>query len=867
MRKLNPFGLRVSSAVAASVLAVSAVPVVSGNVGAAQAQSCTPIHSVATMGTGASSSNASTEARNYDPDYAPFLQSKFGKDKVSEWNNNYPASVGAISAFWGLLGMDGGKEQVSFGKSIAAGVANAERHMSEYKRACPNTKFVISGYSQGASVAGDVARDISAGKVAGVTPDDVVSVVLIADPGRSSNSAYESYTGTPSTLYGPVPPGVMGKNFEIISPASGALSDRIGWTGERPGRFEGMYGKVLSLCTEDDLACSAPPNSYLRAMADYAMKESSVARFDSSLGDRIQAAVKTFTDKGGIQAAQTGNIQRVQQLAGEAALVANLGPADIPAAIDMVREFVDIVRTTTSVCGDTSLGEALGSIAKGLLFYTVPTMVTNNLNLASLTKLYNQAPGPIRDQIRIGAQPLVDSIPSYFGVSNLDEALALANKTIIVKKIIDGGLGILGERLVPRITDSVASLIGYDVKNDLKSFESQFGFFGSFADAHGSYWSSTEINNKPAAAYAKDWLAESVANALAGKSYVAQPKGKNLTDASLEKTLESQVSGGNPVCNPKDFETGLGKDSSGDGVMGDVSGSDGAGTGGTGTGGTGNGPGTGGTGGTGTGTGGTGTGTGDTGTGTGGTGTGTGGTGTGTGDTGTGTGGTGAGTGGTGNDSGTGGTGAGTGGTGTGTGGTGTGTGGTGAGTDGTGAGTGGTGTGTGGTGAGTGGTGTGSGAGSTGTDGAGTNGTGASGAGTDGTGDDTGTGNTDVSDNKNIDTNKDKPSLGETTSNKDALKGTSNNDRGMSVGTDGKEALGTNETHSISARKDGMNTSTASSTDDSSLENESSSDNATSRGVLATTGVSVLWFVITGFGLALLALGVVLGARRNRQA
>lgn len=564
MKKMKLMGVKTASAAMASVVTLGTVPFVMAPVASAQGQ-CTPIHVVTTLGTGGSWSDKSTEpTEGVAPGYniTQELKDQFGANQVSGWNTNYPASVGAISMFWGLLGMPGGKEQVSFGKSIQDGVQKTDAHISQYKSSCPNSKFVIIGYSQGASVAGDVARDISAGKVAGVSPDDVTNVLLIADPGRSSNSAYESYTGTPSKLYGSIPPGVMGKNFEIISPGSDARADRIGWTGERPGRFDGMYGKVLSLCAEDDLACSAPPNSFLRSLADYAMVETQIASFDSSLGDRIQAAVNHFTNSGGIQAAQAMDIPRIQQLLTESAIKANLTIADIPAGIALVKEISDLFNKINNECGGFDLGDTI----KSVFVYLIPTLVKNNLNVGGLQALWNQIPGEFKAMANAALKTAVAGAAAALGpgaallsgITSVDAIFRIANLPL-AKQVINFILGKINDIVLTPIYNWVGKALGMDPKNnDLTSFGQQIAFLAGFPIAHGSYWNSTEINGQTAADYGRNWIKESVGNALAGKSYTASPKGNNLTDANLEQTLESQTGAdGKVICNPSDLETGV----------------------------------------------------------------------------------------------------------------------------------------------------------------------------------------------------------------------------------------------------------------------------------------------------------------------
>ena len=566
MRQIKKLGLNTASLTFASALTLGSTAFIAPAPVAQAQNKCTDIHVVTTLGTGGSWSDKSTDPKEgVAPNYniTEELIAQHGADKVSGWNTNYPASVGAISILWGLSGMAGGKEQVSFGKSIQAGVDKANAHISQYKSACPNTKFVLIGYSQGASVAGDIARDISAGKVSGVGPDDVTNVLLIADPGRASNSAYESYTGKPSTLYGPIPPGVMGKNFEIIAPSSGARADRIGWTGERPGRFDGMYGKVLSLCDENDLACSAPPNSFLRSIADYAMTETQVANFDAGLGNRITDAVNHFTNSGGIQAAQAGDIPRVQKLLEESAVKANLTIADIPAGLALVKELSDIVGKIKNECGGVDLGDTI----KGVFVYLIPTLIENNFNIDGLKRVWGQIPPEFKGMADAGVQSLVAGargIPIIgdivAGVDSVDGLLNVLSENPARKMLVNWILKGLHGLIAKPIYAWVGNSLGMDPnKNDLTTFSQQLAYLGGFPIAHGSYWNTNQINGKSSADYARDWIKESVNNALAGKSYTAQAKGKNLTDASLETTLESQTGAdGKVICNPDNLDTGLG---------------------------------------------------------------------------------------------------------------------------------------------------------------------------------------------------------------------------------------------------------------------------------------------------------------------
>lgn len=525
---------RTLSTAVASTLAVAGLPFVASPIANAAPGSCTPIHVVSVPGTAASASNAPTEPRAIAPNYdvTKILQDRLGADKVSGWTTNYPASVGAVSIFWPVMGNGNtwGSEMVSYGESAKIGVANSAKHISEYKSACPNTKFMLLGYSQGSSVAGDLARDISAGKVAGVTPDDVSNVLLIADPGRSSTSAYDSYTGDKSVLWGPIPPGKMGKNFEILAPGEEINDSRVGWTGERQGRFKGMYGKVLSLCEPDDLACSAPPNSMLRALADYADKESQLADLNSDLGKRVGAAVKNFTHKGGIQAAQSGDIQKVQALLAGSAAEANITIADLPAALNLFSELAAVLGDKIHPrCGEVDLAEGL----KQVVVSTLPQFVNDQMSIKNILQAIKQFNVPVPKEAM--------------------DALMMADK-MNVGGVLDGILKRVSGIVVNFIVDKAANMLGVKrvnlEKDDLADWGSQMALAVGFPAAHATYWGdANQVNGKPSARYGVDWMTESGRNVLAGKSYVASAKGNNLTDPNKEIAIEDQTkANGEPVC-------------------------------------------------------------------------------------------------------------------------------------------------------------------------------------------------------------------------------------------------------------------------------------------------------------------------------
>lgn len=115
----------------------------------------------------------------------------------------------------------------TYADSKADALRRAEHVLSTTAQRCPNTKFTITGYSQGADAAGDLAAAI--GHHRGSIPAErVLAVGLLADPRAGTDGA--AVVGPPSSGDGIADPRPQG---------TGALS-----------------GRVASICDPGDLYCS-----------------------------------------------------------------------------------------------------------------------------------------------------------------------------------------------------------------------------------------------------------------------------------------------------------------------------------------------------------------------------------------------------------------------------------------------------------------------------------------------------------------------------------------------------------------------------------------------------------------------------------
>lgn len=141
------------------------------------------------------------------------LRSRVGGKSVDVYAVNYPASLDFATA--------------------ADGVIDASNHVRDMSANCPNTKMVLSGYSQGAAVTGYITEDA-------------------VPPGFT----------LPAGITGPMPPEVAKHVAAVVlfgKPSSGFL--QIINTGAPPITIGSLYtAKALDLCIPEDPICSPTGN-------------------------------------------------------------------------------------------------------------------------------------------------------------------------------------------------------------------------------------------------------------------------------------------------------------------------------------------------------------------------------------------------------------------------------------------------------------------------------------------------------------------------------------------------------------------------------------------------------------------------------
>lgn len=251
---------------------------------------CHPVHVIQAAGTGFSHSwDPSARETLFDDASSPAddLQRRFGARTVSTYTVKYPASLGRFSALGSAGNGLEGTEAATYGESVRYGRDVATLEMETMARHCPGTRFILIGYSQGAHLIGDAAAEAAAGRVRGVGADDIAAVLLFADPARAPVRD-PAEPALHSRLYAPAPQGLRGANFETVQTGGTALDPtRVGLAGTRRASFNGLEGKVLSLCNGADMACATDPDSVLRAVADVAGRDVLTGPFNAFTGMRV----------------------------------------------------------------------------------------------------------------------------------------------------------------------------------------------------------------------------------------------------------------------------------------------------------------------------------------------------------------------------------------------------------------------------------------------------------------------------------------------------------------------------------------------------------------------------------------------------
>ncbi|EEW16499.1 cutinase family protein [Corynebacterium jeikeium] len=178
------------------------------------------------------------------------LGDEFSPDKVKVWTLPYTAQFRNMNA----------QHEMSYDDSRNQGFERMKEELRSMHEKCPATSFILTGFSQGAVITGDLAGEIGNGR-GPVPADRVLGVSLIADGRQELDKG---------KLVGAQ--GIRGTGAEIaLNPVSGLIQPIVpGATmrGPRPDGFGELNDRVNNYCAPADLICDAPAdlgNALVRA--------------------------------------------------------------------------------------------------------------------------------------------------------------------------------------------------------------------------------------------------------------------------------------------------------------------------------------------------------------------------------------------------------------------------------------------------------------------------------------------------------------------------------------------------------------------------------------------------------------------------
>ncbi|WP_280416782.1 cutinase family protein [Nocardia carnea] len=220
---------------------------------------CPAMYALGIQGTGESSPDAAptTDTGMLSTVFRPLMAAAPEEELVQRAYVPYESSFG---------GIDGGSV-TPYSESVSGGLIRLRTMAVSVAQRCPDTRFAIVGYSQGAHVASVFAQEIGQGQ--GPLPDDkIAAVALIGDPTRTPGAAL--FPGAPGKANPDPAPGTEGAEIAGITalPQAPATGGGIAPNRDAAEDFGTLTGRVASFCAPGDLACDAPEGApILKAVA------------------------------------------------------------------------------------------------------------------------------------------------------------------------------------------------------------------------------------------------------------------------------------------------------------------------------------------------------------------------------------------------------------------------------------------------------------------------------------------------------------------------------------------------------------------------------------------------------------------------
>lgn len=167
------------------------------------------------------------------------LQQRYTPDEVKVWTLPYTAQFKNVNAMG----------EKTYDQSRQEGTSTLENELRIMQRECPQTDFVLMGFSQGAVIVGDIANQIGAGH--GAIPAERVRGVAVVADGRREPGVGQAQGNPVSGVGAEI-------SLELLNPLTQAIMPGATLRGPREGGFGTLNDRVMDICAPDDHICDAP---------------------------------------------------------------------------------------------------------------------------------------------------------------------------------------------------------------------------------------------------------------------------------------------------------------------------------------------------------------------------------------------------------------------------------------------------------------------------------------------------------------------------------------------------------------------------------------------------------------------------------
>lgn len=265
----------------------------------------------------------------------------------------------------------------TYGTSKNEAIANATAEINTRAAECPGTNFGLTGFSQGADGAGDLAGLIGNGN-GPIPPEKVFGVGLLSDPGADKDAGVA--LGEPITSEG--------------------------WAGARQGGFGALDDLVATVCdSTEDLYCNTGDRPGLQLIGALGSKidardpAGSVANVITTLLGVDNAPISSTVDQLNT-AASTGNLLAIPQLATTLATDVSSLATDVGGTMVPGSDLHAITQSIATLTDAAARGDIPAVIAT--LVDLTPRLITFGTELSSMIgKLVSEL--PIAEYTAVGA--------------------------------------------------------------------------------------------------------------------------------------------------------------------------------------------------------------------------------------------------------------------------------------------------------------------------------------------------------------------------------------------------------------------------------------------------------------------------------